>query len=228
MFRITCILGAFFSACVAGLVGCSQNNSDQHPDQALAEYGYRPVKSSAASGEDQAGSALPASSASSYATEVGRQSLKGISVAVPDDWVTVPPSGMRLAEYTLPDDDGTADASLTVFYFGPDRGGSVEANIERWYGQFSQPDGGSTEARSRRWEAKVGEMSVSHVDITGNFSGGMAPMAGAGSAQEGFRMLGSIVMAPSGPYFFKLVGPATTVQTWSQSYDGFIAGIQPE
>ena len=226
------ILGAwlvFVSSLLVGLWGCSQNNSDLPHEQALAEYGYRPVVPTTGNGrgEDQH-SALPSSSAPSYDTEQGRQSLKGISVAVPDGWEIVPPSGMRLAEYTLPGTvENGADASLTVFYFGPNQGGSVEANIERWYGQFSQPDKGSTKARSRRWEAKVGNMAVTHVDIGGTFSGGMAPMGGGGP-QEEYRMLGSIVMAPAGPYFFKLVGPAATVQAWSESYDGFIASIQPE
>ena len=151
MIRFASTWGLFVSFFVAGISGCSQNNSDQPHDQALSESGYRPVHTgSMEQGEGERSSALPTSSAPDYSDDEGRQSLKGISVSVPDGWVIVPPSGMRLAEYALPgigNEQNAADASLTVFYFGPNQGGSVEANIERWYGQFSQPDGGSTKAR---------------------------------------------------------------------------------
>src|SRR5688572_13276277 len=40
-----------------------------------------------------------------------------------------PKSSMRAAEYGVSGDDKT---ELTVFYFGPDQGGSVDANITRW------------------------------------------------------------------------------------------------
>ena len=222
MVRFLFTWGLFVSA----FAGCSQNNSDRPYEEAIAEYGYRPVASATRGGAGSELSDLSSSSAPSYVAEEGRQSLKGISVSVPDGWVVVPPSGMRLAEYTLPGRN-SADASLTVFYFGPNQGGSVEANIERWYGQFSQPDGGSTKERSSRREARVADMAVTHVDIEGTFSGGMAPGGGSGG-QDGFRMLGSIVMAPTGPFFFKLVGPTATVKAWSESYAEFTASIQPE
>lgn len=208
--------------------GCSQNNSDQPPAEALAEHGYQPYESAAGAGGQNGNSALaPAESAADYGVTSARQSLKGISVVVPKGWEIIPPSGMRLAEYKLSVAAGS-DGQLTVFYFGPNQGGSVEANIERWYGQFSQSDGGSTKERSRRWESVVAGMSVTHVDITGDFNGGMAPMARGGSAQTGYRMLGSIVMAPVGPYFFKLVGPVSTIEKWADSYQQYIDSISAE
>ena len=46
---------------------------------------------------------------------------------------------MRVAQYGLPGPAG--EATLGIFFFGPGQGGSVEANIERWFGQFKQEDG---------------------------------------------------------------------------------------
>ena len=225
-------LAALPPCIVVWFAACSQNNSDRPHEQALAEYGYRPLESGTGGGDG----AQRSSSAPAYPTDDSgagkdsdRHSLKGLSVSIPEGWGIVPPSGMRLAEYTLPGNAvNEVDATLTVFYFGPTQGGSVEANIERWYGQFTQPDGGSTRERSRRWESEVSGMPVTHVDIAGEFSGGMAPMAGGGASRPGYRMLGSIVMAPIGPYFFKLVGPEATVQHWAARYDDYIASILTE
>ena len=212
------------------VVGCSQNYSPKPADQALTEHDLTRVGTSteprpaelpedySAPGDRTAGSGDTAEEGER------RQSLRGISVAVPQRWEHVPPSGMRLAEYRLQAERADApDASLTVFYFGLDRGGSIEANIDRWYGQFSQPDGSSTKDRARRWHQEIGEVLVTQVDIRGTFDG-----MGQTEALDGYRMLGAIAEAPSGPFFFKLVGPTATVEAWSTSYAEFIGSIRPE
>ncbi len=44
-------------------------------------------------------------------------------------------------EFAIPAAEGDkADGRFTIMAAG----GSVDANIDRWYAQFSQPDGGST------------------------------------------------------------------------------------
>jgi hypothetical protein len=133
---------------------------------------------------------------------------------------------MRTAEYLLPGEGG-ADASLVVFYFGPDQGGSVEANIERWYGQFAQPDGKSTEERARRWKKSVGGIAATLVDIQGTYTGG-GMGGGASAPQSGYRMLGAILVAPRGPFFLKLVGPAAVVERWAKSFEEYIDSALPE
>jgi hypothetical protein len=60
----------------------------------------------------------------------------------PQGWVTkAPGSSMRVAEFTLPKVAGDAeDAALAIFFFGG-QGGSVQANLDRWISQMTQPDG---------------------------------------------------------------------------------------
>ena len=60
----------------------------------------------------------------------------------PQGWVAkAPGSSMRVAEFTLPKVAGDAeDAALAIFFFGG-QGGSVQANLDRWIGQMTQPDG---------------------------------------------------------------------------------------
>ena len=155
-----------------------------------------------------------------------RYSLGGVSMVMPAGWKAVPPaSAMRKAEYVLPGSGG--DASLVVFYFGPDQGGDLEANIERWYGQFTQPDGKTTKERSHRSEKAVGSIKATLVDINGTYTaGGMG--GGSTAPLTGARMLGAILGTPSGSFFFKLVGPQATVDHWNSSFEQFIDSALPE
>ena len=202
------------------LVGCSQNYSDKKVDQALAEKKLRQI--TPALQKQQLPPGHPPMG------EGGRHSLKGVSAVLPEGWQQSPPSSsMRVAEYLLPGEAfKAADAGLAVFYFGRNQGGGLEANIERWYGQFTQPDGGSTKEKSRRWEKEVSGLPVTLVDIKGTFNSG--GMGGGQGPQAGFRMLGAIVQSPAGSFFFKLTGPEATVEGWAASFDQYLDSIQPE
>ena len=208
-----------FSVLVTGVslvVGCSQNYSDKRAHEALAEHGLEAVE------------AKPTKDGGSTHTVPGRIDMGGLTATSPAGWEQLTPSSsMRLAEFNLPTQPaGGGDATLAIFYFGRGQGGSVEHNIERWYGQFEQPDGGSTKQRSRRWQETVYGMPVTMVDVTGTFTAGMGPGAGTDEPAPGYRMLGAIVESDKGPFFFKLIGPQSTVSHWSQSFTAFISSIQ--
>jgi len=132
-----------------------------------------------------------------------------------------PKSKMRAAEYGVPGVDGKADAELTVFYFGPGQGGSVDANLERWIGQMKRADGSPAMADAKRAKRKVGAIEVSTLDVAGTFSGGM----GGGGPVEDARMLAIVAVGPEGPVFFKLVGPAVTVASAEQAFNGLVESL---
>ena len=210
------------------LISCSQNYSEKKGSEALAENNYRNLNSQGEKNAilEQGGGAYQSEGISSGA----RQSLKGISVLVPPRWLVVPPaSSMRLAEYHLSGEAANAaDASLAVFYFGPNQGGSVEANIERWQDQFEQSGGEGSGKGIKRWEKKNGEIALTLVDISGTYGGGMGPMGQSEAPKEGYRMLGGIVQAPAGLFFFKMVGPAPTVELWAESFEQYADSVLPE
>lgn len=133
-----------------------------------------------------------------------------------------PKSNMRVAEYGL---EGAPEAELTVFYFGADQGGSVEANMTRWVGQFSQKDGSETKAK--RSERKVKDLEVSLVEATGVYSGGMMAPGAGGAKQEDAMLLGAIAKGPEGAVFFKLVGPRDKLESSRAAFDGLIDSIRP-
>ena len=214
--------------CMALLTGCSQNYSEKTAGEALREADLQAQVGGVEKQSSTTAEVYP--DRQGDAGSGARQSLEGISVIVPQGWSSVTPSSnMRKAEYLVPGEEAKAgDASLAVFYFGPNQGGSVEANIERWIGQFSQSDGSSTRDRARRWKKQVDGMSVDLVDISGTYSGGMGPMGQSQAPSDGYRMLGAISKAPVGLFFFKLTGPAATLALWAESFEQFIDSMQVE
>lgn len=137
----------------------------------------------------------------------------------------VPKSAMRAAEYGLPGED---KLELTVFYFGPDQGGSVDANISRWLGQIAQPDGSDTTQKAKRTTRKVGDVEVSLLEVTGTYSGGMAMMAGGAPPEPmpNATMLGAIAKGPQGPIFFKMIGPKDAVDHSRAAFEQMIGSLR--
>lgn len=128
----------------------------------------------------------------------------------PPSFKRVPPSNpMRKASYVVPRADGDAeDGELTVFYFGPGQGGSIDANVDRWVGQFGQVKPGDV----KRADREANGLRQHTVELeSGTFSAGMG-MGGGGKGRENYGLVGGIVESPSGAYFFKMTGPSKTVK----------------
>ena len=156
----------------------------------------------------------------------------GASLEAPATWKRVQPkSGMVETEFAIPSEGKAADGGplppgrMTVM----GAGGSVEANIERWCGQFSQPDGGSTKDKSSTKTLKVAGRDVTLVDIAGTYKdspGG--PFAGGQAIDRPeYRMLAAIVEGPDGNYFLKFYGPAATVEKHADGFRKMIEGMVP-
>jgi len=96
-------------------------------------------------------------------------------------------------------------------------GGSVDANVERWVGQF-QPA-----TKNTRSERKVGALPVTLIEVQGTFAGGMAP--GAAGPKDKWMLLGAIVPSGSQAYFFKMTGPEKTVDAARRDFDLFLNSL---
>jgi hypothetical protein len=140
-------------------------------------------------------------------------------------------SSMRVAEFVLPgtkySQDGksqSADAELVVYYFGGS-GGSVDANIQRWLGQMEQPDGRQTKDVAAHDARTVNGLKVSTLDVSGTYVAEVRPGSAERHNSPGFRMRTAVVETPRGPYYIKLVGPATTVAKWESSFNEFLRSL---
>ncbi|HKP58781.1 MAG TPA: hypothetical protein VJV78_18800 [Polyangiales bacterium] len=194
---------------------------------ALACKKSEPPAPSAPAAEPSAAPAAPVappSAAPSAAPSADAPSAGGLTWKAPPPFLArTPKSSMRVAEYGL---EGDESAELSVFYFGSDQGGSVEANMTRWIGQFTQPDGSQTQ--SKRSERTVKGIDVSVVEAQGTYSGGMGmPGAPQKAAVNDAMLLGAIAKGPQGAVFFKLTGPRAAIEHAKAGFDGLLESIQP-
>jgi len=141
----------------------------------------------------------------------------------PEGWQQeTPRSSMRKAQYRLAKVAGDPeDASVVIFYFRG-QGGSVQANIERWYGQFRQPDGKPTAETAKVSTSTENNLKQTVVEITGTYLFKQTPMSSQVTEKPNFKMLGGIVESHSGPWFIKMVGPANTIDKWRDSFFVFM------
>ena len=131
---------------------------------------------------------------------------------------------MRKATYEVASAAGDSpSAEMAVFYFGPEQGGDIESNIQRWVAQFQGiPSGGIL--RSQR---EANSLTQHVVEIPeGTYSNAMRPGA-PGAPMAGYSLLGAVVLAPTGKYFFKLTGPSATVKTQRDAFFKLLASMKP-
>ena len=146
--------------------------------------------------------------------------VAGVTWGVPARWMQGPPREMRVVTYGVPAAEGDAEgAECGVFYFGPDKGGLVDANIDRWVGQFEPTDGPHKSTK------EVHGMNVTLVRIGGTFLSPSGPMMQSTGKKEGFRLLGAIVAGPQGSVFFKMTGPAKTVAAAEPEFDTMVGSL---
>lgn len=141
----------------------------------------------------------------------GSMTVAGVTFMPPAGWQDIGPEGMRQAQYRLtPVEGDSAPGEVNVFYFGPNSGGGVEANLQRWIGQITPEAGG---AAPERGTFTANGLPGHVVSVNGSYkSGGGRPMGGDGEILPGYRLVGVVVEGPQGSVFFKLTGPLATVQ----------------
>ena len=144
----------------------------------------------------------------------------------PVDWVHVETdTPIRVAQFELPHSAGDPeDAELVVYYFGGD-GGTVEANLERWTNQMLQPDDRPSSDVATTTGFEVAGMPITVLDVPGTYAAEAHPGSRMRYYKRGYRLKAAVVETPSGPYFFKLVGPARTVARWESGFNALLASV---
>jgi hypothetical protein len=136
---------------------------------------------------------------------------------VPSKWVKKEPRSQiveREFAVTAVADDET-DGRVTMM----GAGGSVKANIDRWIGQFTQPDGSATKQRAKVTKREIGGQTVHIVDISGTYKDRPQGPFGPSVDQASYRMLGAVIVTKDrGSYFVKLYGPENTVASGETSF----------
>ena len=161
------------------------------------------------------------------AGETTRTEAVGLRFAVPAGWTRVPASSeMRAAQWRLPRATGAAeDGEAILFFFGAGKGGGAAENLERWYGQFTQPDGKPSKDAAVVTVRTVSDLKVTSVDLSGIYTAQMKPGDGAAPRPE-TRMLAAAVEGPGGPWFFRIVGPAATVAAAAADFQQMLQSLE--
>jgi hypothetical protein len=166
--------------------------------------------------------APPPAGSAAAATSAAATGPRDVAWDTPAGWQKVEnPNTMRKATFKIPKAEGDAeDAELSV----SQAGGTVAMNIDRWTRQFEKAPGDET----KREDRKVGELSVTVVEIHGTWSGSGMPGAPQPTAKPKWAMLGAIVDTKPEPHFFKLTGPEKTVVAARADFDKLIASLRPK
>ena len=151
------------------------------------------------------------------AVEMGadrRIKVGDVSFVVPEGWVNEPPSSsMRMAQFRLAGEGGDGILYVSI------AAGGVTANIERWFGQFAEPQNFAPQTQD------VGGVRVTPVFLEGTFTG-----MGRGQAQPDTLLLGAVAEVPNSPaqIFFKGTGPKATMEKWRASFEEMVSTIRLE
>jgi hypothetical protein len=155
-------------------------------------------------------------------TSVLAESAAGLHWTAPAGWKAGPPQMMRAATYAIAAAPGdTAAAECAVYFFGAGQGGTVEANIERWKGQFTNAGKPAAAVVSKRTAHGI---AMTTIDVAGEYSGLGGPMA-TSKPVAGYRLLGAIVEGPGGNIFVKFTGPAKTITANKAKFDQLLASF---
>ena len=135
-------------------------------------------------------------------------------------WIT-PTMRFRTLQYTVPGQDGEPAADLIFSVFGSGDGGPVDANIDRWAGQFRGLDG--TPPREERSTIEVDGMTVKRIELEGSYAG-----MGAAAPRPGWAQLGVIIQAPGRNVYIRLLGPSPTVLANKDAFDSLVRSARPD
>ncbi|QDT70566.1 hypothetical protein MalM25_35150 [Planctomycetes bacterium MalM25] len=144
----------------------------------------------------------------------------------PEAWDSVTP-GSRILEHELsvdaPEGSDAADARLTIMAAG----GSVEANLSRWVGQFQTIDRSQDRDAPMKQEIEAGGMKGTLLDVSGTYLESAGGPFGPKTPREGYRLVGAIVQTKgSGNYFFKLIGPKATVDPAAETFREMVESLR--
>lgn len=144
-------------------------------------------------------------------------------LTAPEGWVSKQPRTKIVEhEFAVPAVKGDElDGRVTVM----GAAGSIDANIERWHKQFTQPDGSNTKDKAKTEKKKIAGQDVIVVDISGTYMDAPGPQA-PGVPRKDYRMLAAIVQTKNGNVFIKFYGPQKTVTENAAGFNKMLDSLE--
>ena len=194
------------------------DHKGEHKDEHKGDHDHKAEKK--ADHKDEAEKKAPAP----FTFKVAKENIQFTASGT---WQQVPPRSRMLEKELKIVRVGkdSQDGRLTIM----GAGGTIEANIVRWQGQFQQPDGSDTAEKTKTEKKVIAGQTVNLVDITGTYmdsAGG--PFSGKPKVERaGYRMLAAIIQTESnGNYFVKLYGPKATIDKNEEHFKSMINSVK--
>jgi hypothetical protein len=149
--------------------------------------------------------------------------IDGLKSRTPASWKEEEPSNkLRIKQFRLPKAEGDkADADLGIMHVPG--GGSLDDNIKRWKGMFNPPKDKKIDDVFKMDRLKVGDVTVHYVDIHGTYKGSSFEKI---EPKPDYRMLMIVFESKNGPYYFRLVGPAKTVEAHRKGFEEWFKALK--
>jgi len=155
------------------------------------------------------------------------ETVGGLRWTAPAGWKSEGTAPMRAATYHIPPaPDDTEPAECVVYFFGAGQGGGVQANLDRWNGQFTRADGKPAPARILK--RTIHGLAVTTIDVSGEYSGMGGPMATTRTIKSRYRLLGAIIENPGGNVFLKFTGPERTIAANEKNFNQLLDSFQKQ
>lgn len=152
----------------------------------------------------------------------GYDQIGRLQAKIPDGWKREQPaSSMRIAQFQISGKDGGGE--LIVF---SGIGGSVDANLERWYGQFKSETQQSVSETAVKSHDHINGMNVTFSYAYGTYMKSSMGMGGSTTEMPNYALTAAIVSAPDGPYYFKGTGSKSTMDAHKANFETFIQSIE--
>ncbi|MCB1064760.1 MAG: hypothetical protein KDN20_17805 [Verrucomicrobiae bacterium] len=111
-------------------------------------------------------------------------------------------------------EEGLEDVEVVFYYFGAGQGGGIEANIQRWVGQFE------AEPKIERETIEVDGHKIHYLYAKGTYldSGMGGPFAGQKTSKPNYMMLAAIIESDQGAVFLKAAAPEKSAEAIKDAF----------
>lgn len=177
-----------------------------------------------------AATATPSGAPAAATTEIKLGTL-GYRGAVPSRWRTVAPeTTKRLVQFHITDTAAAGApaapaAEVIVFYFGAGEGGTAQANIERWRGQFIGTNHTPVTPAVERFNSNG--MDITTAELHGTYARGVG-VGPIGTPRPDQTLLAAVIESPQGNLILQLFGDSATVARERDGFLAFVRSIAPQ
>lgn len=137
----------------------------------------------------------------------------------PTGWTwTSPSSSLRIANYTVQLSDESETVEFLIKQFAAEKGGDLNANIDRWKNHFRSDRGGPV--RPIISKTIVGGLPTTIIEINGEYMG-----IGASWHRYNYTMLIALIEYEKGDIFLRLLGSKQSIDVHRNSWERFLEQI---